>query len=36
MLIQQEWIEDAHVVPVHPWQLRAVCEQFGIIARKAQ
>ena len=36
MLTQQEGIEDAHVVRVHPWQLRAVCEQFGIIARDQQ
>lgn len=36
MLTQQEGIEDAHVVRVHPWQLRAVCEQFGIIASNPQ
>lgn len=32
MLTQQEGIEDPHVVLIHPWQLRAICEQFGIIA----
>lgn len=36
MLTQQEGIEDAHIVLVHPWQLRAVCEQFGIIASDPQ
>jgi hypothetical protein len=36
MLTQQEGFEDAHVVLVHPWQLRAVCEQFGIIASDPQ
>ena len=32
MLTQQDGIEEPHTVLVHPWQLRAVCEQFGIIA----
>ncbi|MGB3070401.1 MAG: hypothetical protein WBC18_17735 [Ottowia sp.] len=32
MLTQQEGIEDPAVIVVHPWQLRAVCEQFGFIA----
>jgi hypothetical protein len=36
MLTQQEGIEDADVVVVHPWQLRAVCEKFGIIASDLQ
>ncbi len=35
MLSQQEGIEDADTLFVHPWQLRAVCEQFGIIAPDA-
>lgn len=35
MLTQQEGIEDADTLFVHPWQLRAVCEQFGIIAPDA-
>lgn len=31
MLTQQEGIEESNVIVIHPWQLRAVCEQFGII-----
>lgn len=36
MLTQQDGIEDPQTVLVHPWQLRAVCEHFGIIASDAQ
>lgn len=36
MLSQQDGIEEPHSVLVHPWQLRAVCEQFGIIASDPQ
>ncbi len=36
MLCQQDGIEDTQSVLVHPWQLRAVCEQFGIIASDPQ
>lgn len=32
VLSQQEGIEDSNVIVIHPWQLRAMCEQFGIIA----
>lgn len=32
LLAQQDGIEEPQSVLVHPWQLRAVCEQFGIIA----
>ena len=32
MLTQQDGIDEPHTVLVHPWQLRAVYEQFGIIA----
>lgn len=32
MLTQQEGIEDSDTIVMHPWQLRAVCEQFGLIA----
>ena len=32
MLTQQDGIEEPQTVLVHPFQLRAVCEQFGIIA----
>ena len=32
MLTQQDGIEEPQSVLVHPFQLRAVCEQFGIIA----
>lgn len=35
LLSQQEGIDDAQTVFIHPWQLRAVCEQFGIIAPDA-
>lgn len=31
MLTQQEGVEESNVIVVHPWQLRAVSEQFGII-----
>ena len=36
MLTQQDGIEEPHSVLVHPFQLRAVCEQFGIIASDSQ
>ena len=36
MLTQQDGIEEPHSILLHPWQLRAVCEQFGIIASDRQ
>ncbi|SDZ73746.1 hypothetical protein [Acidovorax soli] len=36
MLTQQDGIEEPQSVLVHPWQLLAVCEQFGIIASDQQ
>lgn len=36
MLTQQDGLGEPQTVLVHPWQLRAVCEQFGIIASDAQ
>lgn len=36
MLTQQDGIEEPHTVLVHPFQIRAVCEQFGIIASDQQ
>lgn len=36
MLTQQCGLEEPQTVLVHPWQLRAVCEQFGIIASDQQ
>lgn len=36
VLTQQAGIDEPHAVLVHPWQLRAVCEQFGIIASDQQ
>ncbi len=36
LLTQQDGIEEPQSVLVHPWQLRAVCEQFGIIASDPQ
>lgn len=37
MLTQQEdGYNEPNTVLVHPWQLRAVCEQFGIIASDPQ
>ena len=36
LLTQQDGIDEPHAVLVHPWQLRAVCEQFGIIASDQQ
>lgn len=36
MLTQQDGIEDPQTVLVHPWQLRAACEHFGIIASDPQ
>lgn len=32
MLTQQDGTDEPHSVLLHPWQLRAVCEQFWIIA----
>ena len=32
MLSQQDGIQETQTVLVHPFQLRAVCEQFGIVA----
>lgn len=36
LLTQQDGLEEPNSVLVHPWQLRAVCEQFGIIASDQQ
>lgn len=36
MLTQQDGIEEPHSILVHPFQLRAVCEQLGIIASDPQ
>ena len=36
MLTQQDGIEEPHSILVHPFQLRAVCEQFGIITSDPQ
>ena len=36
MLTQQEDINEPDTIMVHPWQLRAVCEQFGIVASDQQ
>lgn len=36
LLTQQDGIEEPHSVLVHPWQLRAVCEEFGIVASDEQ
>ncbi len=36
LLTQQDGIEEPHSVLVHPWQLRAVCEHFGIVASDEQ
>lgn len=36
LLTQQDGIDEPHCVLVHPFQLRAVCEQFGIIASDSQ
>ena len=36
LLTQQDGLEEPRSVIVHPWQLRAVCEQFRIVASDAQ
>ena len=36
MLTQQDGIEEMQTILLHPWQIRAVCEQFGIIANNPQ
>ena len=36
LLTQQDGLEEPHSILVHPFQLRAVCEQFGIIASDPQ
>lgn len=36
LLTQQDGIEEPHSVLVHPFQLRAVCEQFSIITSDPQ
>ena len=36
LLTQQDGIDEPQSVLVHPFQLRAVCEQFGIIASDLQ
>lgn len=36
LLTQQDGIEEPQSVLVHPWQLRAVCEEFGIVASDEQ
>jgi ribosomal protein S15P/S13E len=36
LLTQQNGIEEPHSVLAHPWQLRAVCEQFSIVATDLQ
>jgi hypothetical protein len=32
MLTQQSGLDDPDTIMLHPWQLRAACEQFGLIA----
>jgi hypothetical protein len=32
MLTQQAGLDEPDTILMHPWQLRAVCEQFGLIA----
>lgn len=36
LLTQQDGLEEPRSVIVHPWQLRAVCEHFGIVASDEQ
>lgn len=36
MLTQQDGIEEMQTILLHPWQLRAVCEQFGILTSDRQ
>lgn len=36
LLTQQDGIDEPQCVLVHPFQLRAVCEQFGVIASDPQ
>lgn len=36
MLTQQDGIEEMQTILLHPWQLRAVCEQFGILSSDSQ
>ncbi len=36
MLTQQDGIEEPQSVLLHPWQLRAVCEQFNILTSDQQ
>ena len=36
MLTQQDGIEEMQTILLHPWQLRAVCEQFDLIASDPQ
>ncbi len=36
MLTQQDGIEEPQSVLLHPWQLRAVCEQFNILTSDRQ
>lgn len=36
LLTQQDGLEEPRSVLVHPWQLRAVCEHFGIVASDEQ
>lgn len=36
MLTQQEDMNEPDTIMAHPWQLRAVCEHFGIIASDQQ
>lgn len=36
LLTQQDGLEEPRSVIAHPWQLRAVCEHFGIVASDEQ
>jgi hypothetical protein len=36
LLTQQDGMEEPHSVLVHPFQLRAVCEHFGVVASDPQ
>lgn len=36
MLTQQDGYDEANEVMVHPWQLRALCEHFGLVTADPQ
>ena len=36
MLTQQEGIDEPDTIVLHPWQLRAVCEQLGLIVNDSE